>query len=495
MIAKQGHIKIFAGIVLAALMLAAGSARADILPWISQKLADPFAVEKKATRMVPENLRPVGCPPIPDIGHLLHFNEVVIAALCHNPDTRAAYLTLLSQAASYATNYSDYMPSVTATYSGSKSATFVDGRAITPSLSKSYGITAGMMLYDFGQREFKLESAEQALVAAGYSYDSTLQGMIATALQGYFSLLTAQNGLDVAWESESYAKQSYEAAALRHEIGLAPLADMLQAKGAYSQAILATETAANQLSQQQAALALLMGLPADRPITVAEMDSAALTRDPFTGDVRSLIAQAERKRNDLLASRAQLEGAKRSLEALKRSNLATVSLTTNVNQSNDNISILHGEGATRSQSVGLSVSIPIFTGFSQTYNEAASEDQLEAQEDALTKSELGVEQDVWNSWHNYETAKQSWKTSQDLLASATQLKDVALGRYKEGLGTILDVLNAQSQYTSALQSYLQTRYSLLTTRVDLVRAAGVLDLDTMHPDRTADSSVNLPPSP
>jgi outer membrane protein TolC len=93
-----------------------------------------------------------------------------------------------------------------------------------------------------------------------------------------------------------------------------------------------------------------------------------------------------------------------------------------------------------------------------------------------------VEQDVWNSWNNYQTAKQSWQTSQDLLENATHLKDVALGRYKEGLGTILDVLNAETQYNTALQSNLKSRYNLLTSRVDLVRAVGTLNLETMQPD-------------
>ncbi len=87
--------------------------------------------------------------------------------------------------------------------------------------------------------------------------------------------LTAQNGVDVAKESERYAKESCDAAALRHHIGLAPLADELQAKGAYSQAQLAPEQAANQLSLQQASLALLMGLPADlvRAAGVLDLDT------------------------------------------------------------------------------------------------------------------------------------------------------------------------------------------------------------------------------
>ena len=118
----------------------------------------------------------------------------------------------------------------------------------------------------------------------------------------------------------------------------------------------------------------------------------------------------------------------------------------------------------------------------QTYNERAAEKELQAQKEALTRRELSVEQDVWNAWHNYETAKQQWVTSEDQMVSAVQLKDVALGRYKEGLGSILDVLNAQLQYSTALQIQLESRYNLFATRVDLIRAVGVLTLNTLQHD-------------
>lgn len=484
---------------LGCMLVWSGTARADngSLPW----LADPFRTQTKANNMVSPALKPEVCPASPNLKHKLDFMEVVTMTLCHNPATRAAYLTLLAQAATYGTNYSSYLPSIAATVNNSRTTTFInnsnsatttvlsDGTLITgssgfgkfTSVSKSYGAQASLMLYDFGQREFKLEVAEQALIAAGYSYDSTLQGTIASAMQAYSQLLTAQNNIGVTRELERYSKASYDAAAMRHRVGDAPLSDVLQAKGTYSQAQLSNEQAVNQLAQDQAALALLMGLPADSPVMVADVDDRLLMHDPFQMKVHELMEEAKQKRDDLLASRAQIEGARASLQALKRSDLATVSVTTNLGLSNNTISIYRGVGATRSQGIGLSVNIPIFTGFQQTYNERSVEDQLEAQEDQFVKSELGVEQDVWNAWHNYDTAKRSWDTSWDLLTSARQLKDVALGRYKEGLGTILDVLNAESQYSSALQSQLQSRYSLLTARVDLVRAVGVLDLDTVQP--------------
>jgi outer membrane protein TolC len=360
-------------------------------------------------------------------------------------------------------------------------------------IGRSSGVSLSMLLYDFGQREMKLEAAEQALKAAGHSYNSGLQGAIALAMQGYYNLLNAQNALTVAIETQRYAKESFEAAQLRHKIGQVPLADVLQARGVLSSQLLGTMQAKNQLALAQAALAQLMGQPADKAVSVKEVDNKTLNREPFGDEVKDLMEKAKQQRQDLLASREQLKQSQTSLRALKRSNIATVSATTDLGVANSERTTLTGPGATRSQSVGISVSIPIFTGFSNTYNIRSAEKSLEAQTESLKGTELKVEQDVWNAWHNYQTAKQSWETSQDQLLSATQLRDVALGRYKEGLGTILDVLNAQSQYNSALQSNLQSRYNILTSRVDLVRAVGSLNMDNAYPQPDdSDAIVNEP---
>jgi outer membrane protein len=455
----------------------------------SALLTDPFSIEKRAASMVSPGLKPDNCS-VPQIAdHKLRFGDVVIGVLCNNPDTKAAYLGLVAQSASFATNYSAYLPTVSASMSHGRTSSFGNNSKST-AVSSSYGVTTGLTLYDFGQREFRLEIAELGLVAAGHSYNSTLQGTIASALQGYYQLLTSQNAVEVARQSENFAKESYDAAALRHQIGLVPLSDELQAKSAYSQSQLGSEQAQNQLFLDQAALAQQMGMPADTPIQVAELDNGILVRDPFNGKVQQLIEEAKLKRDDLQATKLQLKGAKDSLQALKRSDLATLSVSANMGLNNENTSVLFGRNATRSQALGLSVSIPIFTGYSTTYNELAAHKSLEAQEEQLTKTELGVEQDVWNSWHNYQTAKKSWETSQDLFASASLLKDVSLGRYKEGLGTILDVLNAESQYSAALQSQLQTRFGLLTSRVNLVRSVGALNLDTMRPETTVQTTAD-----
>ena len=457
---------------------------AETLPWLAEKISDPFNAQRKTAGLVDHEVKPDNCSASIDLKHKLRFDEVVVASLCHNPDAKAAFFNLMSQTSNYMGTYSAYLPNVTANISRQHITNYGPNVRSTNTAS-NYGLSGSLTLYDFGQREFRIDIAELSLAAAGMSYNSTLQGMIGAALRGYYALLTAQNNLAVVKESEKFAKESYDAAMLRYQTGQVPLADKLQAKASYSGALLASEQAVNQLSQNQAALALLIGQPASTPLEVAEIDKDALNNDPFGGKVQALIEQAKQSRLDLQASRTSLKQSEQSLSATQRADLATISATANMDAGNSQADIFNHNGS-HSMGIGINVSIPLFTGFSQLYNERALRESIKAQRETLTKTELTVEQDVWNSWHNYETAKLSWKTSQDQFATATQLKDVTLGRYKEGLGSILDVLNAQTQFSSAQQSQLQTRYSLLISRIDLVRAVGVLNLETMRPQTTTD---------
>jgi outer membrane protein len=476
--------------------MSAGSAHAETLPWLTSEtlpwlkaaVNDPLAMDKKAEKLVETGLKPESCQ-MPDTNKTLKLDDVVIATLCGNPETRAAYLSLVAQASSYATNYSSYLPSVTATIDRDRTGTF-SGTSKSTDINRNHGLDLGLTLYDFGQREFKLEAAEQTLISAGYNYNSTLQGTIASALQAYYNLLTAQNAVTVAKDAEKFAQESYEAAVLRYDIGQVPLADKLQAKGVYSQSLLDSQVAENSLSLQKAVMAKLMGLSADAPVVVAEIDNKTLAKDPFGEEIKTLMSKAKEQRKDLQATRASIKASETSLKALERANTATVSVTANMSMDNDEVNVF-SRTSDRTQAVGLSVSIPIFTGFNNTYNERNAKKLLESQRASLEKRELDVEQDVWNAWHNYETAKRSWETSQDQLKSAIELKNVALGRYKEGLGSILDVLNAKSQYSSALQSHLVTRQNLLTTRVDLIRSVGVLNLETMQPSKVLSHNINL----
>ena len=87
-------------------------------------------------------------------------------------------------------------------------------------------------------------------------------------------------------------------------------------------------------------------------------------------------------------------------------------------------------------------------------------------------------------WTRYQTllrANQTIRTTIDLLASAEQSERVALGRYKAGVGNILDVLNAQSALAAARTQRIQATLDWHVSRAALAKAVGSLDGSLLNP--------------
>ena len=81
---------------------------------------------------------------------------------------------------------------------------------------------------------------------------------------------------------------------------------------------------------------------------------------------------------------------------------------------------------------------------------------------------------VWTSYYNLKTSAAQVKTAQDLLASASQSQEVAAGRYKSGVGTILDLLTAQTAYASARAQEAQARANWFLSVAQLAHDTGSL---------------------
>lgn len=390
----------------------------------------------------------------------LNLLEVVNLALCNNPQTRAVWAGALVQAAQIGVSKASYLPGATLSASGSRSSPGTGQR--------SYGLTLSYLLYDFGTRAANLENARQLLDAATATQDSTVQAVFLQAVQSFYQAQASQAALVAALESERAAKESFAAAEARYAAGSATPADKLQAQTAYSQATLNRITADGNLKNTSGSLANILGLDAHRNIALVAANTRIIPAS-FDGDVAALIDEARARRPDLQAAAAQVKAAEASADAARASGKPSISLTASTNQTSSAGITSHGS------SVGVNLSVPLFSGFASTYRIRAAEAQVETQTAQLERLRLQVALDVWTAYQTLTTATQSLRTTADLLNSAEQSERVALGRYKAGVGSILDVLNAQSALASARQQRIQSTFNWNINRAALAQAMGNLD--------------------
>ena len=407
------------------------------------------------------------CTPQP-LDHPLNLTEVVNLALCNNPQTRVAWANSLVEAAQVGVSKAEYLPNVSLDAADRRSSGTAPGTD-----QRSIGVTFSYLLYDFGSRSANLESARQLLAAANASQDSTVQSVFLAAVQDYYQVQAALAALDAALESERAAKESYAAAEARYKAGSATPADKLQAQTAYSQATLNRITADGTLRNAQGTLANVIGLDANRNVTLAPANTTSIPND-FEGDINALIEMARQRRPDLQAAAAQLKAAEANADAARASGRPTISLNASSNRYNTS-------GISTSDSVvGISLNVPIFSGFAPTYRVRSAEAQVDEKSAQFEQMRLQVALDVWTAYQHLNTATQSLRSAAVLLDSAEQSERVALGRYKAGVGSIIDVLNAQSALASARQQSIQSTFNWNVSRATLAQAVGNLDASLLQ---------------
>jgi TolC family type I secretion outer membrane protein len=435
-------------------------------PLAAGETSDPFDTEAMLPRkpaLYLDNATGDPCS-TQQLNRALNLLDVVNLALCNNPQTREAWANSRFQAAQIGVGKANYLPS--ATVNASADRTLSGGHAAEHQRSISLGIS--YLLYDFGSRAANLEVARQLLAAASATQDSTVQTLFLSAVQAYYQVQAALAGLDAAIESERAARESFAAAEARYKTGSATPADKLQARTAYSQATLNRITADGNLKNSQGALANMIGLDAHRNVSLAAANTT-VAPDDFEDDINSLIEIARQRRPDLQAASAQVRAAEASADAARASDSPTISL--NASSSRNSIAGISSNGSV----VGITLNVPIFSGYAPTYRVRAAEAQVEAKNMQLERLRLQVALDVWMAYQSLTTATQSLRSTADLLDSAEQSERVALGRYKAGVGSMLDVLNAQSALANARQQRIQSTFSWNISRATLAQAMGNLD--------------------
>lgn len=396
----------------------------------------------------------------------LSLADVVDLALCNNPQTRALWANARAQAAQVGVATAAYLPTLTASASVSNNETRTGGQPGVSTPSQTGNITANYLLYDFGGRSATLDNARQLLIAANASRDAVLQSNFLVAVQAYYVLLSARASVEAFKVDEIQAQESLSAALARYQAGVATPVDRLQAQTTLSQARLNRIRSEGDASNAQGTLANIMGFDASQQYSILPVANAM--PDPvIEQDIGNLIANARQNRPDLASAESQIKAAEAQLNAANASGRPTITVGAMAGVSNPEI---------RTSSIGVTLNVPLFTGFRTHYQARVAEAQIDSKVAERDRLANQIALDVWKAYQGLLTNSQALRSADDLLATATQSEKMISGRYKAGVGNILDTLTAQSSLANARQQRVAAFYNFLISRFALAQAIGELDL-------------------
>jgi outer membrane protein len=181
-------------------------------------------------------------------------------------------------------------------------------------------------------------------------------------------------------------------------------------------------------------------------------DSGALAPPPT--DIDPLLAEAFSMRPEILALEFESKSAEKLHRADRDQLLPTISAVGAIGDApfrDDRISSWYG-------AAGVNVQIPIFNGLLTTAKSRESDLQAKAAEQRVLDMRNRISRDVRTSWLDANTSYERVSVSQQLLAQANQALDLSQTRYKLGLGSIVELSQAQLQQTQAEIGSVQAEY-------------------------------------
>ena len=459
-----------------------GASPSPEVPWTPPRDAVPRIVpsDTSAAAAVP--------PDIADRVQRLTLAEIVELGLRNNPATRLAWATAHAAASVYGSERGAWLPTIDGDVTASRlktaasqGRTAVEQSVLTPSVTLTY------LLFDFGGRSGRVSGARQRLLSASFTHNAAIQDVVFQVQVAYFRYLANRALLDAQRTTLEEAQTNLTAAEERRRVGLATIADVLQARTATSQARLDLQTIEGNLQTTRGGLALALGLPANLPYDV-DSSAAAAPVAPLADSVNAIIATALQGRPDLAAAQAEVAAARADIGEARAGLLPSLGFSATGGRT---YATTFPEGAD-SYTLSLGLTIPLFSGFSRQYDRRVAEFEAEAARARAQGLRNEVVFQVFSAYYALQTATRRVGTADDLIASAEQSNEVALARYKAGVGSVLDLLAAQTALASARAQLVDARLSWSVSLAQLAHDAGVLDPQGGSPLRLTQDTTSTP---
>ena len=422
---------------------------------------DPFFVY---TQNAPENCVDA------DVTKELDLPTLIQIGICNNPALNRDYMSVKVSEASLGMAKSEYLPTIDASGSASKSTTKMKGGQKETTSPYSGNVGLKWLIYDFGARGATTDQMQAYLNSESFTYGANLKNTVLAINQAYFDYLSNEEVLKSAQETMKSYKKSFEETSKRYKLGMAALSDKLLAQTTYKKSELSVIEAENTLKKSGATLATLLNLPTDTAFKLAlPVKDKDITQISTDMTVSEMMEEALKLRPELKSAESKEEAAKYGIDIAKAEHYPSLSANASAGY-NDYWS---GDKSYRATgSAGLALSVPLFNGFRTTYNVAKARYQYVQAQQTTVETQDSVKKEVFNAYHDYQTAVSSYKVNQEVLASAKESERVSFKSYQAGKESILNLLTAQAELASARKGVATSFYDVLIAKANLYRAIG-----------------------
>jgi outer membrane protein len=415
-------------------------------------------------------------------GNVLTLDDALQMALDNNPTIVASRERIGAQKAVLGQQMGAYYPTIvmsnfyrTGTEVNTTSSISTNGAFDTYSSVASLNMT----IYNFGKREGTVQAARETLDATGFNYDTTVSNVILSVKQAYYAYLGFKAIVKVNEDTVKDRQATVNQTQGFFDVGTRARIDVVRAEANLYSAQADLITARNAMQVGWVVLKNAIGvrnLP-ERPLVD---ESATPNISPlYTLDQAREIAYASRP--ELKSFAAQKRAQDQTIATARRGHLPDIIFDSNYRNANvGNTTLRVGDRTVKLDAfplqagwqVQLSLNIPIFDGFRttnrveeslRTYYVITAQEEQQRQQVAL---------DVEQSYLNLLGVSERLKANEAAARAGKENLDLANGRYSVGVGSIIEVTDAETLYTTSQTTYVRTLYDYKIAEAQLQRAIG-----------------------
>lgn len=341
--------------------------------------------------------------------------------------------------------------------------------------ARSVALSASQSLYN-KSNEVVRDQAALGIESAQIKLEQAEQTLMANVSQAYFDLLSAKAQLKVIAASKKAATEQLERAKRNFEVGTSTITDTHEAQAQYDRIVASEIAAQNDERVKQLALDQWVGKSGVKPY---DLRANAVLPNIQPQDAEAWVKQGLANNPQLKLAQIGLRSADFDIAKAKASRMPTVDLAykytdPKVIGSDCAKSPSGGSSICNNQSLTLSFSLPLFTGFAVENGIKAAVASKASTEAELSSAQRSVAQGIRQAYFGLLSGHSQIKALQAAVASSQSALDANKTGYDVGVRINADVLNAQSQLYQTEVALTTARYSVLTGGIKLRQAAGTL---------------------
>ncbi len=400
------------------------------------------------------------------------LRELIALALENNRDLRVAALAIERARAQYGIQRAELFPSIA--LSGGQNAQRAPGAFNAggeSTVSRQYSANLGFAAYEldfFGRVRSLEEQALQTYLGTEEARRSAHISLVAEVAGAWLRLGADRERLALARNTFETRQKSYELTRRSFELGAVSALDLHQAETLLEGARADAARYTAQVAQDENALALVVGaaVPAALLPQALGEDAAAVAELPA-----GLPSEVLARRPDILQAERALQAANASIGAARAAFFPRITLTASAGSASTALDGLFESGS-RAWSFVPQIRLPIFEAGRLQASLDVAEIQRDIQVAEYEKAIQSAFREVADALAERATLAEQLDARRRLAAAAGRSFELSEARYRGGVDSYLNLLDAQRSLYAAELELIATRLADATSRVALYKALG-----------------------